>query len=182
MIMNAKHWMAVLIVGLTVAAVVQAGTAETSASASRGRYGPGTSEATADYNGDGVGFTRTKAHSGRINLARGLAVGFDANGLSLSHSFALAPSSGPAIGRTISLQLGMDGRGSISRGNVKAEGGSKRSVAVRSGASPRHAFAEAHGDTGARGRVLADTRSSRFGRSRGMARHRPMRILRRARR
>jgi hypothetical protein len=182
MIMNARHWIAVLVVGLTLSAVAQAQTTETSATASHHRYGPGTSRATADYNGDGVGFTRTQARSGRLNLARGLAVGFDRNGLSVSHSVALAPSRGPAIGRTVSLQLGLDGRGSISRGSVKADGGRQRSVAVRSAAARHNAIAEAHGDTGVRGRVLAETSSHRLGRFRGAAGHHPLRVLARARR
>jgi hypothetical protein len=141
---------------------VLASDARTSATAGSNGRGSGTAGATAAYEGD-IGFARTKADTGKINLARGLAVGFDEDGLSVSHSYALAPTYGPAVGGTFNMHIGLDGEASVSSGHVKAAGDRNRVVnaggsAGSDGRSP-YAVATASGETGRRGEVRAETRS-----------------------
>lgn len=151
---------AAVVFGLTVPAL--ASDAWTSATAGSTGRGPGTAGATAGYDGE-IGFARTKADTGRINLARGLAVGFDADGLSVSHSYALAPTHGPAVGGTFNMHIGLDGEATLSTGRVTAEGDPERAVSAggRVGADGYRplAVASASGETGRRGAVRAETRS-----------------------
>ena len=54
--------------------------------------------------------TRTRTSTGRVNLARGLAVGFDRDGMDVSFSHAIAGRIGPAYAGTFNLSIGRDGR------------------------------------------------------------------------
>jgi hypothetical protein len=175
--MNAKRMM-MMSAGLFAmsGALVFAGEASTSATAGSRGFGPGTAAATADYNGGGVGFTRTKANSGNVNLARGISFGVDPSGLSLSTSFAVAPRVGPAAAGTFNLSLSPTGDVSGSFGRSIASGDSTRTVSA--GGSSGNSFfgsparATTSGFTGSRGRVDASSHS--FDRP-----SRSMRILRR---
>ena len=107
-----------------------AGDAQTSATAgSGGRQRDGTASATASYDGD-IGFARTRSKSGRVNVARGIAVGFDRDGLSLSVSNAIAGRRGPAIATNFNLSIGLDGQVSHSSGLAVADGSSQRTVSA----------------------------------------------------
>jgi hypothetical protein len=152
----------------------RAGVAETSATAGSRGFGPGTAGATATYDGDGIGLTRTQATSGRVSVARGLSVGVDRDGLSVSHSYALAGRVGPAVGGTFNLHVGPDGKGMLSVGRADTRGDRQRAVSVGGAVGTRYgrpvAEARATGSTGRRGAVRANTfsRSSRgFDRARG---------------
>ena len=101
--------------------------AETSAQASDGAGHSGTATATARYAGD-VGFARTDTRSGRVNLARGVAVGVDEDGLTLSVSLAVAPQRGPAVATNFNLSLGRNGAAAVSVGRSVAQGGATRTV------------------------------------------------------
>jgi len=84
--------------------------AETSAVASASPWGrAGRAAATAAYEGD-IGFARTRADSGRVSLARGVAVGVDQDGLALSVSHAVATPFGAAVGANFNFSIGRDGR------------------------------------------------------------------------
>lgn len=137
-----------------------AGTANTSATAGSGGYGPGTAAATANYDGNGIGFTKTKAQSGNVNIARGLSVGFDETGLSVSHSYAIAPRRGPAVGGTLNLHVGQHGV-AVSGGQSVASQDRTREVQVSGQAGSNYgrpvATAAASGRTGRRGVVEANT-------------------------
>ena len=163
--MKASHLAIVLMSGLAAAMPAFAGTANSSASASSNGRGPGTAVATAGYDGNGIGIARTNTKSGSINLAQGLSVGFDEDGLSLSSSFAVAPRSGPAAAGTFNLAVGLDGSVSHSVGRTVASGDRSRSVEAGGSVSPGShgrsgtATATANGRTGPRGQVLAQTSS-----------------------
>ena len=149
----------------TMSSAAWAGEANTSATAGSRGFGPGTAAATANYDGNGIGFTKTQANSGNnLNFARGLSIGFDEDGLSLSHSYAVAPRFGPAIGGTMNLHIGTDGQSSLSTGRVKSSGDPSRRVAV-SGSAGSHrgrsqAVSATRGVTGPRGAVRASTHSA----------------------
>jgi len=153
--------MSVLTLGLSAFA----GQANSSASASSPGWGPGTASATAGYDGGGIGFAQTDTRSGKVNLAKGLSFGFDEEGLSLSSSFAVAPTLGPAAAGTFNLALGLDGDVSYSVGRTTATGDPYRSVSAGGSATPGRfgrpgtAVAGVNGRTGPLGRVLARTHS-----------------------
>lgn len=118
-----------LVTGLMIGIGVSgawASEAQTSASATGGRNN-GAATATARYDGQ-VGFARTDTKTGKVNLARGVAVGVDANGLSLSLSHAIAPQHGPAIATNFNMSIGRDGEVNHSVGSAVASGGSDRTV------------------------------------------------------
>jgi hypothetical protein len=145
---------------------VFASDAETSATAGSNRYQPnGTAQATAYYAGD-IGFARTNTRSGSINLARGIAVGVDRSGLSISVSQAVAPRGGQAIAATFNLSIDRDGQVSRSRGVTVANGPilSSASAGGRVG-TDRYgstATAFATGRTDQFGRVQATTDSEQY--------------------
>lgn len=149
---------AVALASLTLTASAFAADAATSATAGSGRHG-GNAAATASYNGD-VGFARTDTRSGSVNLARGVAVGFDENGLALSVSNAIAPKHGPAVATNFNLSLGRDGVAhstgvSVANGPLHREataGGSTSSGPLRPTAT-----SIASGQTDRYGRVVAHT-------------------------
>lgn len=157
------------LMSMSCATLAGAGEVATSAAAGSDGYGPGRAAATAEYEGNGIGITQTRTHSGRLNLARGVSVGIDEDGLMLSTSYALAPTRGPAVGGTFNLRIGADGDVSGSAGRAIATGDRNREVNAsgfvngsrfRGGSSG----ASVGGSTGPRGRVIADSRS--FDRSR----------------
>lgn len=135
--------------------------AETSASASSRSDQPrGTAAASARYQGD-VGFARTDARSGRISLARGVAVGLDENGIAFSASHALATRFGIAVAGNFNMTIGLDGRVATSTGTVLSTGPLHRSASAGGSATTgRPAYVPA----GNRHSVLfrPDQRHSRF--------------------
>jgi hypothetical protein len=141
--------------------------AQTSATAGSNSLRPnGTAAAAAHYEGQ-VGFARTQTQSGRVNLARGVAVGVDKQGLSLSVSHAVAPRLGPAVGSNFSLSIGRDGEVSKNHSIAVARGPIEREVTV-GGQAGSHRFGStasgiASGRTDPFGRVQAssDSRVSR---------------------
>jgi hypothetical protein len=158
---------------MTLAAVdTLASDAETSATAGSNRYHRnGTAQATARYEGD-IGFARTNTQSGSVNLARGVAVGLDESGLSLSISQAVAPRGGQAIAATFNLSIDRNGQVSRSRGVSVADGPIRNSATaggrVNTGRHGNAATAIASGKTDRFGRVQARTESKQY---------RPQRVL-----
>ena len=139
--------------------------AETTARATGSRFVPGTATATARYEGD-LGFAHTDTRSGKVNIARGVAVGFDEDGLSLSFSTAISPSRGPALGTTFNMTLGRNGEVAHSIGTSLATGGLARTVTVGGSAtSTRYgstSAALAGGSTLGGGVVRASTTSDHY--------------------
>jgi hypothetical protein len=89
----------------------------------------GTAGALANYDGgDGIGIARTGTRTGMVNLARGVAVGFDRDGLDFSFSSAIAPRFGPAYAGTFNLSIGFNGSVAGSYGGALSAGGNARSV------------------------------------------------------
>lgn len=172
---NAQTYAAMLAAMLIIGGqVVQAGQASTHAAAGSGYRGrSGTAAASANYDGNGGrGFTHTATRTGNVNMARGLAIGFDDDGMDLSYSYAVAPNHGPAYAGTMNVSIGHDGGVSGSQGAVSARGGAVRSVqaggSTSSGRYGRPAVATASGRTLGGGRVIARTHASAdrsFGRS-----------------
>jgi len=157
-------------VGLTTAL---ASDAETSAAAaSNGLRRDGYAAATAEYDGR-VGFARTDSRSGPVNLARGVAVGVDEDGLSLSISNAVATRFGPAIATNFNISIERDGDVSTSNGVVVARSPISRSVTAGGGATAGRfggggATSFATGQTDRFGRVDAKSESHA---------HRPLRTV-----
>ncbi len=140
-----------------ISAAALASEADTSAWAGAGRGRTGSAGATAHYEGD-AGFARTDSRSGATSLARGVAIGVDEDGLSLSISHAIAPRSGPALATTFNMSIGEDGRVSTSGGLSVAESPLQRSVrAGGSAATYGPALASAGGSTDRFGTVHART-------------------------
>ena len=139
-----------------LASMAFASDAATSATAGSNSFRrSGTSAATARYDGR-VGFARTDTRSGRINLARGVAVGADRNGVTLSVSNAIAPRFGPAVATNFNLGISRDGTVSKSRGTSVSFGPFKRS-ATAGGSVNTHR-------RGSGATSFAGGRSDRFGR------------------
>lgn len=135
--------------------------AATSATAGS-RPGGGTAAATAHYEGD-VGFARTNTRSGAVNIARGVAVGFDEDGLSLSVSNAVATRNGPAVATNFNLSIDRDGDVSHSSGIAVARGPVEQSASaggsVGTGLDARPATSVASGRTDLYGSVYAATQA-----------------------
>lgn len=137
----------------------QAGTS----AAATGGWGrrPGTASATAQYEGD-LGLARTHSQSGQLNYSRGVAVGYDEDGLSVSVSHAIAPNGGPAVAGTFNLSVDSDGHVDSAIGRVVAQGGARQQVQAGGivGTGPRAAAptAIASGRTWGGGSVQASTR------------------------
>lgn len=140
-----------------------AGEAQTSAQASNALLrNNGDASATARYEGR-VGFARTSSQSGPVSTARGVAVGVDKDGLSLSVSGAVAPKLGPAVGTNFTLSIDRDGDIHKSRSTVVARGPLSREVQVGGeGSNGRNGGASsiAGGKTDRFGEVQADSRST----------------------
>lgn len=140
--------------------------AETSATVGSNRYQrDGTAAASAHYDGQ-AGFARTDTRSGPVSSARGVAVGVDRSGLSLSVSNAVASRHGPAVAISFNLSIGRDGRVSRSAGLAVSRGPIHRSVTaggrVSTGDLGRAATAFASGKTDRFGRVYAKTHSEQY--------------------
>lgn len=161
-----KRTFAILTTVFTLTVPAIASEAETSASATGGHRSPGSATATARYAGN-VGFVRTDTRTGSVNLARGVAVGFDEDGLSVSLSTAIAPRFGPAVGSTFNFSLGANGEAAVSRGTSQADGGHTSAVTVggetASGPFSPVASSLAGGRTLGGGSVRADTHSEHYG-------------------
>ena len=111
-------------------ALALAGDARTTAGASSNPFtGGGTATATAAHNAP-IGFARTDTRSGPINAARGVAVGVDRDGITLSVSAALAPKLGPAVAANFNMTIDRDGDVSRSTGLAVAKGPGTREVNV----------------------------------------------------
>jgi hypothetical protein len=150
-------------VTVVVSATAFASDAETSASAGSSRsQRNGTASATARYEGD-RGFARTDTRSGVVNIGRGVAVGVDEDGLSLSVSGAFAPQNGPAVATTFNLSIGRDGRISGSTGLAVSDGPFSRAASAGGWAGTERggagAVSQASGRTDPFGRVVATTRA-----------------------
>lgn len=111
---------------LTLPMMAFAADAATSATAGS-RPGGGDATATAAYSGD-RGFARTDTRTGAVNVARGVAVGVDRDGIALSISGAVAPRNGPAIATTLNIGIERDGDVSTSTGVAVARSPISRSV------------------------------------------------------
>ena len=156
-----------LLAAVMLSATALASDARTSASAgSRRHQRNGTAAATAHYQGQ-LGFARTNARSGPVSSARGVAVGVDESGLSLSVSHAVAPRRGPAVAANFNLSIGNDGRVSGSTGLSLASGPLYRSASAGGRAGTGRfgstAVSRASGKTDGFGRVFATTRAHNVG-------------------
>jgi len=153
------------IIGVLATMGAWASDAESSATAGSGRTARnGTASATAHYAGD-LGVARTDSRSGRqVSLARGVAVGVDRDGISLSVSHALATRAGLALAGTFNLSIGRDGTVSQGVGRVVAAGPAYRSAsaggAISTGARGRPATVVVSGHTDSAGRVHAVSESA----------------------
>ena len=175
--MQARQPIAIALLLLGAALAARASEAETSATAGSSRFErDGTASASARYEGD-VGFARTQSTSGRISGARGVAVGVDEEGLSLSVSRAIAPQRGPALATSFNLSIGRDGQVSGSTGLSVARGPLYRSATAGGQAQASRyggtASAIASGRTDRFGHVRASTHASDSGPRRPVLMRRP---------
>jgi hypothetical protein len=150
-------------IGMSAAMSAWASEAETSATAGSSRFDRnGTAAATARYDGR-VGFARTDTSSGRLSRARGVAVGVDEDGLSLSVSHAIAPRNGPAVATNFSVTIDRDGDVARNTSLVIARSPIERSVTAGgqtgTGRVVPHASGFATGRTDPFGRVQSTSRS-----------------------
>ena len=144
-----------------LASAAFASDAQTSATAgSNSNQRNGTAAATAQYEGD-LGFARTDSQSGSLNRSRGVAVGVDEDGLSLSLSNAFATRYGPAVATSFNLSIGRDGQVSRSGGLTIADGPLEREATAggrtSTGRQGNTATAQASGRTDRYGRVETQT-------------------------
>jgi hypothetical protein len=181
-----KRHMLKLSVGMMMAlgSYAWASDAETSATAGSNRFSRnGNASATARYEGD-VGFANTQSRSGRVNTARGVAVGFDENGLSLSVSNAVASRNGLGVATNFNLSIGRDGSVSHSGGSAVTAGGLRQDVSAGGSAGSHRggstATSFARGDTGRFGTSRAHVYShSQRGERRVVRPVRVVRVIRR---
>lgn len=164
--MKTLRWTTMTMMTLSMgAALAGASEAETSATAESNRRGDGVAEATARYDGD-IGMARTDTRSGPITLARGLAWGFDRDGLTLSASHALSGRNGLALARNFNLSISPTGRVAVSGGRTVSRGPIRRSAGAGGLASSRHgqttAISSAWGSTDRHGSVRTTTHSRSF--------------------
>ncbi|MBI5866357.1 MAG: hypothetical protein HZB38_17950 [Planctomycetes bacterium] len=125
--MKALKTISAVLAGLILSSTALAGEAETSAGAGTRLFRGGTAEASARYEGK-VGFARSETHTGKINAAKGVAVGVDRDGLSISVSTAVAPKLGKAVAANFNMTIGRDGEVSKSTGLAIAKGPLVREV------------------------------------------------------
>lgn len=162
----------VTVISMTLgASVALASDAATSAAVGGGAWRPGTATATAHYEGD-VGLARTDTRTGRVNVARGLAVGVDEDGLAFSLSNAVITPNGVAVATNLNIGIDRDGDVSTSTGLSVAAGPREREATAGGQVSTRpgsgSATSIAQGRTDRHGRVMARTSADDF---------RPKRIL-----
>lgn len=145
--------------------------AATSAAVGGGFGRPGAATATARYEGD-VGLARTDTQTGRVNIARGLAVGVDEDGLALSLSNAVMTPGGVAVATNLNIGIDRDGDVSTSTGLTVAAGLREREASAGGQVSTRlgggTATSIAQGRTDRHGRVIARTTADDY---------RPKRVL-----
>lgn len=161
--MKATFRATAIVILTSIAFNARASDAETSATAGSSRFDRnGTAAATARYDGR-VGFARTDASSGRLSRARGVAVGVDEEGLSLSVSHAIAPPHGPAVATNFSVTIDRDGDVARNASLAIAGGPIERSVSAGgqtgTGRFVPHASGFATGRTDPFGRVQASSHS-----------------------
>lgn len=128
--------------GVLIGTVARASEAETTATAQNNRWGNGSAAATARYEGD-IGFAGTRTRSGDLSLARGVAVGFDEDGLSLSLSNALSSRLGVGIAGNFNLTLGRDGQVAVSSGTTLSVGERHQSASAGGWAGSRRQVSQA---------------------------------------
>jgi hypothetical protein len=88
--------------------------------------GRGHADALAGYNAP-AGIARTESRVGNVSLARGLAIGYGPNGISLSHSIGVA---GHHVGTAHNFQLSVGPNGThVGRSGVVTTGGNTRVIA-----------------------------------------------------
>lgn len=161
-----RYTAAIGVMGAMGLGTALAGEASTSAGAANGFGQPGTAWASANYDGvGGQGFARTRTDTGGpVSIGRGLAVGFDQDGLDVSFSHALAPVIGPAYAGTFNMSIGTNGQVSTSYGGTLAQGGLVRTAeaggTTRSDPFGANAAATAGGHTAPGGRVNSWTESN----------------------
>jgi hypothetical protein len=97
------------------------------------RYGVDRAAATANYDGR-VGFARTKAKTGKINLARGVALGIDREGISFSISNAIGGKRA-SLASNLNVSFGRDGDHSVSMGSTVSRGNRYHSAQAGGSAS-----------------------------------------------
>jgi hypothetical protein len=139
-----------------------ASSAATNASAGRDILGRGNAQAYATYEGD-AGFARTNTRTGSVNIARGVAVGVDEDGLSLSVSTAFDPKHGPAIASNFNLSIGRDGSSSshgLAIANDRNERQASAGGAVTADRRGSLASSTAQAGSGPQGRAIARTSSN----------------------
>lgn len=117
---------------LGLAQVTLAGEAGSSASAGRNGWNSGNASADAYYDGNGPGIAKSKTKSNdRVSFGRAFAVGVDENGLSFSASHAAATRFGPGVAGNFNLSIGRDGE--VSRSGGWAVGGNSLNKQVDAG-------------------------------------------------
>ena len=120
--MKAIKILSAVLGGLVFSTFALASEADTSAGVSKGPLvGGNAANASAHYEGN-IGFARMATNTGRVNTARGVAVGVDNEGLTLSISTALATRLGPALAANFNISIERDGDVSTSRALTVAEG------------------------------------------------------------
>jgi len=160
-----KRLLAAAFASFAMTTTAFASDARTSATAgSNSNTGSGGAGATAAYNGD-VGFARTDTQSGNVNFARGVAVGVDKDGITLSVSNALATRNGNAVAANFNMAINREGEVShsgaltVARGPIEREATAGGSAASGGRFSAPVTTATATGRTDPFGTVTAQTHS-----------------------
>ena len=142
--------------GLT-AGTAMASEASTSALTGSDAFGNRRAEASAQYDGD-FGFANTRTTTGHVSTARGVALGVDEDGLSLSVSNAVSVGNQSAA-NNLNLSIGTNGGVAISGGRSNASGPLQHSAAAGGGSSIQHGIPSAH--------AITDASSDPFGTASG---------------
>ena len=143
--------------------------ADTSATAARAGRNTAAA-ATAHYDG-AIGFAQTNTESGDLTRARGVAVGVDRDGLTLSVSNAFASRDGLGLATNFNISIDRDGHVSRSGGVALADSPYERSVTASGSATndrrtePALSYASAHTDTNGRAEARTWADSDRSGRA-----------------
>ena len=129
------------------AALTRAAETNSHAAAGHDGYGNRRAEAAAGYDG-ALGFARTRTHTGPISTARGVALGLDEDGLSLSLSHAISGPFGRSAARNLNLSIGMNGQVAVSRGSADSNGSRGSSAYAGGGSGVCDGRTVAYGDAG----------------------------------
>ncbi len=147
---------------MLLASTVRAGEASSSATASN----LGTAAATAGYNGDGRGYVQTQTRTGNVNVARGVAVGVDQNGITFSASNAVASRFLPAaVASNLNITIGFNGQVASSGGISVAQGPVQRTASAGGFASNNRFNATAGSTAGGSTDRFGTVRANTFSRS-----------------